>query len=225
MRARVLRWLALLALTGLAAGCQLVDEPIPPPRTPTPSGLPPLGSPGEEFPTTIAELQAFTRPEAQVWQEEPVLTDVTVWLGPDGRWQQFRAGYVAAHADRLLTVRATPARLRVQRPLLAGLELLELGDEAVRDIAPFPGEALEPAALGRASRTALAACEVDGAPVEAVIYATGAPGSWDGEAWTVVPTWRATVVTADGGAVVDPTSGSPFAPLTCVEPLAIPSEA
>lgn len=212
---------AAVAVVALAlAGCQLVDESedLAPNDPVSNAAEDPLGSPDDDFPTTLRGILAVTAPEALTWQDEPVLTDVTVWLAPSGQWERFRVGYVAAEADRFLTIRADPDRLRLERPLLEGLQLLPLPQEALAELPDLPAEVLEPRALGEATRPALGECGADG-PVRAVLYATGAPAAWDGERWSTVPTWRATVVTADGGVIVDPRDGTPFAPLTCVEPL------
>lgn len=214
--------MAVLAVL-LLSGCQLVDRSadLEPVET-TSEGIGAdelLGNPDEEFPATLAELRAFTAPEALTWQDEPVLVDVTVWLAPDERWERIRVTYVAAEADRMLTLRADPERLRLERPLLEGLQLLPLPEEAVQAIPPLPDEVLEPATLAEAASSALSDCGDPNGVVRKVVYATGAPAAWDGQAWTVAPTWEATVVTSQTGVVVAPSSGRPLAPLRCVEPL------
>lgn len=216
------RLLTILALVVLAAGCQLVDSAEDLPQGPSQDPVAaedPLGSPEDDFPSTLAGLRAFAGPEALTWQEEPVLVDMTVWMRPSGAWEQLRATYVAVDADRFLTVRATPERLRVERPRLEGLQLPELPEAAVAGIPSLPEGLLEPVDLGAAAADALAACEAGGEDVVAVVYATGAPAAWDGEAWSTPPEWRATVVTGSTGVAVDPTSGTALDPLTCVEPL------
>ncbi len=218
----VLLGLLLMALTG----CELVDEGVevdPDASETAVAAEDPLGSPEDDFPSTLAGLVATALPEAQAWQDEPVLVDATVWLDPDGTCTQVRSTWVAAEADRFLTVRATPDRLRVERPLLEGLQLQELSDEAVTAIPALPADVLEPVALGEAAASALADCDAADRTVMAVVYATGAPAAWDGTEWTTVPRWQATVVTSSTGVAVAPTSGQAFAPLTCVMPL-LPEE-
>lgn len=245
-----MRRLLLIALLALAvSACQLVDPPdqAATGEVGTADGLGAesddlLGNPEDEWPTTLAGLLALVRPEALLWQDAPVLADLTVWFAPPGvlapsravdtptaaprpdavPWARVRLTFVAAGADRMLTVRATPDRLSLQRPRLAGLALPELPPQAVEQMESLPAGVLEPHALAHASRGALAQCDDDGDPVVAVLYATGAPAAWNPEAgqWDPVPTWRATVLTETVGVSVDPTSGTAFAPLTCVEPLA-----
>ena len=86
------------------------------------------------------------------------------------------------------------------------------------ELPDLPDDALEPAELAAAAAPALEQCDASG-DVAAVIYANGAPESWDGQAWASAPVWRATVLTPTGGAVVRPDDGTPFAPLTCPDPL------
>lgn len=220
-------WLVSVALL-LVAGCQLSDpETVTAGPTESQSQAeraPALGSPDEDWPATLDELQAVARPEALNWQEEPVLADVTVWLQPDARWERVRLTYVAAEAERMLTYRAQPDELHLERPRLAGLQLQKLSQQAVDAMQPLPQEALEPVQLATAAGPALAECGSSDEPPRAVLYATGAPAAWDGTQWTNNPTWRATVVTERAGVVVDVTSGQAFAPLTCVEPVLLTAE-
>lgn len=202
-----------------APACQF-GGPVGGAPSAAPAAPPPLGSPEEEFPTTLAELRAFGRAQAVTWNDDPLLADATVWLSPSGRWERVRLSYVAAHADRLLTLLGDRESVRVQRPTLAGLGLLPLDETGAAALPPFPEDALEPVSLGEAAQPALADCGTPGT-VRAVVYATGAPGSWDGQEWTLLPTWRATVVTPRGGVSVSPADGTAYAPLTCVEPLVL----
>lgn len=216
-------WAGLVVLAILLSGCQLVDrnadlEPAESPSTAAGADQL-LGNPDEEFPTTLAELRAYAAPEALIWQDEPVLADVTVWLDPRGLWERVRVTYVAPDSDRMLTLRADPEQLRLERPRLEGLQLMPLPSEAVEAIPPLPDDVLEPRGLAEASSAALAECGDPGGTVRKVVYATGAPAAWDGQEWTVAPTWEATVVTSQTGVVVAPGSGRPLAPLRCVEPL------
>lgn len=224
------RWsrLLLAATLVVAAGCQLSDtadsHAEAAPGAATAAVDPVLGNPDDDWPETLQELREIARPEALSWQDEPVLADVTVWLEPTGAWERVRLTYVAGDAERMLTYRAQPDELRLERPRLAGLQLRELPQKAVLAIEAFPEEALEPVALAEAAAPALAQCDAAGQPVRAVLYATGAPAAWDGTRWTRTPTWRATVVTPAGGVVVDPVTGQAFAPLTCVDPLLLSAE-
>lgn len=214
-------WVIAVALA--LAGCQLVEDSAElTPSGPTRSAAEePLGSPDDDFPTTLRGVMAVTRPEALTWQDAPVLTDVTVWMDQTGQWERFRVGYVAAEADRFLTVRVDPERLRVERPLLEGLQLLPLPPEAVDALQPLPDGVLEPAALGAAAADALGQCGDAGGRARAVLYTTGAPAAWDGERWSLSPDWRAIVVTASAGVAVDPSTGQARTPLTCVDPVGV----
>lgn len=206
----------------LLAGCQLSEETGPTTVDGGGEGAgsadAALGSPDREWPRTLGALQAVAEPEALTWQEEPVLADLTVWL-ESGEWDRVRLTYVAAASERMMTYRSDPEQLRVERPLLSGLQLPVLPREATEQLTPLPEGVLEPAALGEAAAASLAECGAAGEAVEAVLYATGAPAAWDGTTWRPIPTWRATVVSASAGVIVDPVTGGPFAPLTCVEPL------
>lgn len=211
---------AVLA-AALLVGCQL-SEATGPAVVATSEGAAAedaaLGSPEQDWPRTLPALQAYAAPEALAWQDDPVLADVTVWLDEEGRWQRVRLTYVAPDAERMMTIRSRPDELRVERPRLAGLQLPELPAAAVEQMVPLPADVQEPAALGEAAAQALADCGAGG-PARAVLYATGAPAAWDGSTWSRIPSWRATVVTPAGGVIVDPVTGTAFAPLTCVEPL------
>lgn len=216
----------LAAALGLT-GCSVAEEPGPTQVQPSGAAAaadqPALGSPDTDWPRTLPALQAVAMAEAQTWQEEPVLADATVWLDPQGAWERVRLTYVAGAADRMLTYRSRPDELRVERPLLSGLQLPELPIAAVEQLPPLPGAVLEPADLAEASATALADCGAEG-PVRAVLYATGAPATWDGAEWTRTPSWQATMVTEEVGVTVDPQTGTAFAPLTCVEPFLLDAE-
>lgn len=216
-----LRLLLVLLVLGLCAACQVVDQTGQQERTAdtSPAPAPALGSPDEEWPMTLAGMRAFAAPEALEWQDLAILADVTVWLTPEQRWDRVRLTYVAEDADRLFTYRSSPQDLRIERPLLQGLQLPSLPAPAISAIEPFPAETLEPVALAQAAAPALAECGGNGDDAGAVLYATGAPAAWDGAQWTRLPNWRATVVTPTVGVVVDPSTGQAFAPLTCVEPV------
>ncbi|MEE8602628.1 hypothetical protein [Euzebya tangerina] len=228
MRADVTRLVVTLLLGLGLVGCQITD----PEGQVTieasddqagPEEEPALGSPEEEWPRTIPALRAAALPEAQIWQDEPVLADLVVFM-TDGRWDSVRLTYVAPDAERMLVYRSAPDDLRLERPLLEGLQLPSIPALGVELIDPFPEDALEPIDLAAAAAPALADCDAEGEEVRAVLYATGAPATWDGSTWTRLPSWRATVVTESVGVVVDPLNGQAFAPLTCVEPLLLGTE-
>ena len=222
----------VLAAVALAA-CQPVDQPVvAPSQDAAPSDADLLGNPDEEFPTDLAELRAFGLQRAVLWQDDPRLSVVVVYLdgegdgGGDGggggggqAWERVRLTYVAPDADRILTVEAVPdGGARVERQTLSGLQLQPITAAGVAELPDLPDDALEPAALAAAAAPALEQCDAAG-DVAAVIYANGAPESWDGQAWASAPVWRTTVLTPDGGAVVRPDDATPFAPLTCPDPL------
>lgn len=210
--------LGLLAAAAVVVACQPVDRLPPPPAADGGVGDDVLGNPDEDLPRALPALLARGSHEAEVWQDEPVLVDATVWLDPAGAWERARLTYLAPLGDRLFVLRLDEDGAEHARPSLAGLQLPSVPEEALAEVPELPADALPPEELGPAAADALAACEVSG-PVRAVLYATGAPGAWDGERWTAVPVWRATAVAESGGAVVDPRTGVAYAPLVCVEPL------
>lgn len=214
-------WLPAFGVAAAAlvlAACQPVDEVADAPAaTPAAVASDLLGNPDEDFPATLAELRAYGRERALTWQDDPLLSTVTVYL--DGAaWQRVRLTYVAADADRILTVTGDPEGARAERQTLAGLELVPVSAEGVSQLPELPAATLEPAALVEAAAPALEQCGAAG-EVAAVLYANGAPEAWDGEAWTAAPVWRATVLTPQGGVVVRPEDAVAFAPLTCPDPL------
>lgn len=214
------RALVVFAAAVLASACQPLD-PVTPGASDGAATEPSaevLGNPDADFPATLDELLAFTAVEAGAWQDEPVPAELTVWL-LDGAWTQVRVTFVAADADRILTISARPDEgQQVSRPHLPGLGLASLPSSAVAALPPLPESALEPDALAEAAADALAACDLQ-PPVVAVSYLTGAPAAWDGSRWDPLPTWRATVLTEQGGVSVDPSTGRPFAPLVCTGPI------
>ena len=210
----------VLVLSLLLTACQVTD---PEGQVEVTAGAiaddapePALGSPDEDWPRTTQAMRAFALPEAQTWQDDPVLADFTVFLA-EGEWESVRLTYVAADAERMLVYESTPEQLSLERPLLEGLQLLPVPGAAIAAIEVLPEGALEPVELAEASATALADCDAAGEEVRAVLYATGAPAAWDGTQWTRTPTWRATVVTDSTGVLVEVESGQAFAPLTCTD--------
>ncbi|MDP8969162.1 MAG: hypothetical protein M3N52_01360, partial [Actinomycetota bacterium] len=131
-------------------------------------------------------------------------------VGLDERmaWTEARLTYLAAEADRFLTVQLRPTGGVQERPTLATLGLKPVSARGLQQLPPMPTNAREPAALARAARSALIECGVD-QPTRGVLYATGAPASWDGQRWADPPVWTATVTgPKDSGVVVDPVSGA-----------------
>ncbi len=202
---------ALLALA--VAACQPFGGPPDEAADPTPTVVasPRRGAPVAGMPQALAALLDRTDAAAIEWQDEPRLAEVAVKLGADGRWREARALYVAADADRFLSLRASGDGVAQQRPTLATLGLRPVTEAGVASLPRLPGRVRNPGALASAAGEALAECGVT-APVRDVLYATGAPVTWDGSAWTMPPTWKATLRDQRGaGATVDPVTGAPVA--------------
>ncbi|CAN5480092.1 hypothetical protein BH23ACT7_BH23ACT7_18720 [soil metagenome] len=204
----------------LAGGCQPAGDASPAGSETVPAAAPddPRGRPRTDFPATLAELSRLGGMTAAEWQEDPRLADAAVELAPDGAWASARLTYLAADADRFLTLRMEPGSTSQQRPTLGGLGLTAVGGEALEAVPPLPDDTLEPADLAAAAAPVLERCGASGA-VTTVLYATGAPAIWDGQSWTVDPQWRATVATGSGGAAVDPRTGAAVLDDPCLEPL------
>lgn len=204
---------AVLAVVAVV-GCQPVDE-LAPRRDASEATVTetPLDAPVRGMPSTVAALLARAEPEARAWQDEPVLAEILIGLGPRDRWRQAELTWIAAHADRQLTVTVTDEEVHDELTTLAALQLRPVSRRGVAAIPAFPGDAMEPGELAEAARAALRACRVTGSP-QAVLYASGAPVSWNGRRWTVPPQWTATVTTSGGAVQLDPVTG---ARLGCVE--------
>ena len=157
------------------------------------------------MPGSLSELQARGLPIAEEWQEKPTLVEVKVDLDADRRWTAARLHYVAADADRFLSLTTSGSGFTQERPSLAGLQLQPLTAQAVTQLPPFPADAVAPEAA--AADEDVSGCGARG-PVT-VLYVTGAPYAWDGMTWTQPPRWRGIVTTVEGiGARVDLTTGA-----------------
>ncbi len=204
-----MRRVAAALIMLLVAACQPAGAP---------SAAPSQGSPARDgrrapergVPQTLDELVARVEPAALEWQDEPHLAEVSVALGADGSWTQARAVSLAAGADRLLTGGVTPDGLFQQRTTRSTLGLQPVSGDGRVELPARPDDVAEPRHLVAAAEAPVAAC--DAGPVVQVLYATGAPVSWDGQAWSVAPEWTATLTDAQGaGATVDPAGDGPVA--------------
>lgn len=203
---------ALLAGSLLAVACQPVDtevaegEPVdardtgaPPAAAGTP-GAPTSATAAPADLTALLEVQAST---AAQWQAGARPVELVASLD-DGRWTGTTILYLAPDADRFLLVSADAGGAAQQRPTLATLGLEPVTGPGVEAVPPLPELVLDPVALAAAAAGALAACDAGG-DVTSVAYTTGAPATWDGQAWVEPPVWTATVAADDGaGVVVDP---------------------
>ena len=201
-----MRALLMLCVAVLATACQLSGGPAARPgAVPTDaSDGPRLGAPEAGLPSTLDELLDRGLRVAEEWQEEPILAEVEVDLDEQRRWTGARLLYVAADADRFLSLVASGSGFSQERLTLSTLQTQPIPAEGLADVPAFPDTVLEPVALLDAEDAA--ACNVG--PPATVLYVTGAPVAWDGVQWTSPPEWRATVTSEAAGAVLDVASGS-----------------
>jgi hypothetical protein len=198
--------LALAAALVLAA-CQPVDDyGVRDRETPPSAAASPLGSPVQGMPADLVELLARTTAVAREWQDEPRVAEVRVGLGARDRWASAEVTYLAPSADRILTVTVDADGVGRELSTLATLNLRPVSARGLALLPELPPEVWEPAALARSARSALRRCGLT-SPVDGVLYATGAPVSWNGRRWTAPPVWTATVTTDRGGVQVDPLTG------------------
>jgi hypothetical protein len=207
---------ALVVAAALAlAACQPVDDYGAGDReTPPSAAASPLGAPEQGMPGNLAELLERATAVAREWQDEPRVAEIRVSLGARGRWESAEVTYLAPSADRILTVTLSADGVARELSTLATLNLRPVSARGLALLPDLPPEAQEPSALARGARAALRRCGV-GAAAEAVLYATGAPVSWNGRRWTAPPAWTATVVTARGGVQVHPLTGDE---VRCITP-------
>lgn len=217
-----MRAAGVVAVTLLLAACQ-------PSGGPAADGTPPesvattvdrRGAPSTGVPQNLTDLVARGDETAVTWQDEPTLAEIAVTLDTDGRWESARLLYLAAEADRYLSLQLSPDGLAEQRPLLEStLQLQPVPAAGLEQVPPLPDGTLDPLPLAEAAADALAACGVEGAVVD-VLYASGAPFSWDAgtQTWRAVPEWTATLTDDAGfGVAVDPVSGAPDDDDACLE--------
>lgn len=197
------------------AACQPVDDyAVRDRETPPSAAASPLGAPQQGMPADLAELLERATVVAREWQDEPRVAEVRVSLGARGRWADAEVTYLAPSADRILTVTMSADGVRRELSTLATLSLKPVNARGLAQLPELPAEVQEPSALARGARAALRRCGM-GAGAEAVLYATGAPVSWNGRRWTAPPAWTATVMTDQGGVQVDPLTGDD---LRCITP-------
>lgn len=209
--------MATVAVTALAA-CQPVEVGGAATATtttaPVTGSSPGRGAPDRQTPTTFAGILDRALQTALTWQDAPQPAEIIVELGPD-RPSAADVTYLAADADRLLTVRITDDGIVERRPTLGALDLLPISTPGMEELPPPPEGVLDPLALAAAAGQPLSDCGVDpGAGTVEVGYATGAPYAWDGSRWADPPAWTATVtiVSSDGarsGVPTDPVTGLP----------------
>lgn len=192
-------------VVALLAGCQLAGGPgdaVTEP--PTDAAGRPIGAPPVGMPQTLAELLERGQLLAEEWQDEPVVVEVEVDIDDGGSWSGARLTYLAADADRFLSLVTSGSGFSQQRPSLATFQLQPVTPDGVEQIPQLPEDAAEPAEL--AASEAAAGCGVEGAAT--VLYVTGAPVAWDGTSWSAEPSWRANVTDEDApGAALDVTTG------------------
>jgi hypothetical protein len=198
-------------LMALVVACQPAGEPALDPADgavgQSVEGEDAVGAPARGMPGTLAGLVERGRVPAQEWQPDPRLVEVWVALDEEQRPARANLTYVAADADRLLVVRVDGDGVSLEQPTLRTLQLAEVSAAGLDAIPELPDGVLDPTALAEAAEPALDECDLS-APVRTVVYATGAPMSWDGQRWTAEPQWTANLLVEDGGTVVDPADGA-----------------
>lgn len=217
---------ACLALVVLA--CTPGEEPVLPieGESGEPAAAPeePLGAPDSVFVPTLRELTARGREAALAWQDDPRLAEVVALFDDDGAVTTAELTYLAADADRILSVTVTAGGVTPTRIRLDNFSLAPIDDFSLDAIAPLPGRALDPIDLAEAAASALSDCGVSGDPTS-VVYASGAPWSWNDGNWEPRPTWSAAVRSGSVGAVVLDVDGGPADPdqgETCATDLETP---
>lgn len=220
-RCPVARWTLLVVLVvaaGATSGCQLFDdEPLSgdvDSATPGAGGAP-VGAPDEGVPGDLSALVARTTPEATRWQPQPRPAEAVVELG-DQRWRAASVTYAAAGAESVLVVRVDGGGVSTQRVNFQPLGLEPIPADAITDLPPLQGVgALDE--LVAAAEAQFPACDAEGPAVE-VRLATGAPASWEGDAWAQPPRWRAVVSDGQGvGVRLDAERAEPVAEDRCVD--------
>lgn len=190
----------LLAVAVLLAACQPVDE-VEPGAAESAAGER-TDSSGADLDLTTVEAAAEA--VATEWDRGARVVELSVRLDADGSSRQARVSYVAPEADRMLVVTVDGSGSSSQELTLETLGFAPLPREAVASIPALPAAVVEPPAAVRAveEREALEAC-VDEGPPQEVLYATGAPGAWDGGGWAPAPVWSLAVLAPGGGVRVN----------------------
>lgn len=204
------RVLACLAVAGLLAACQPVDHLELEDEEAEPAPLPGGGASGQ-LPDTLEGLLDRGQDLAREWQREPVLAEVAVTVAGE-RWRRARLLYLAADADRFLSLRFDREQVSQERVTLETLGLEPVPAGGLAGIPQFPTDALEPAALVEQAQPHVDGC-LEGPPTE-IIYDTGAPAAWQGSGWSDPPVWSATLWHAGGdgggqGRRVNPVTADP----------------
>lgn len=217
MRTSAMRSRAVFAALVVAAGlgaCQPIDDVDTGSRAPdagSAEATPQLGAPVRGAPASIAALLERTDSAALQWQDQPRVAEVRVGIAGRDRWAAAAVTYLAADADRLFTVTVDSAgATSVERTTLATLEVEPVPEPGLADVPLFPDDAQAPTELAAAARPVLSACGFR-ERIDTVVYTSGAPFTWNGEAWSQPPAWRALVLTEGGaGVALDPVTAEPL---------------
>jgi hypothetical protein len=204
----------------LLVACQPVDRGAVPREEPESAGTAaPLGRGAPAaggLPGDVEALLSELSTTALQWQGGARPVELHVELAEQSTWAAARVLYLAPDADRFLLMIVTPDGTTQERPTLETLALAPVTGPALEQVPPLPEAIRQPHELAEAAAEPLDACGFD-EQATGVLYASGAPASWDGERWTEPPGWTATVTNADGsGVVLDPVTGAPE-PDSCVE--------
>ena len=206
-RLSYVRPLLVAAVAMLAIACQPSDDP----RETVGQGEqaapeePPVGVVAGGVPQTLGGLFDRVDEPAGEWQSGARPAEILTRMSEESVGSA-RVTFVSGGADRFLVVNLSDDGMSQDAPSLAGLELGILPSGAVDEIEPADALADAPALIDAAA-PALDECGF-GDEVTSVLYTTGAPAAWTGDAWAEAPSWRGLLRVGDAGTVhVDPRSG------------------
>lgn len=195
-----------LLLVGLLCACQPVDDlsSVQISATADTESAATAGAVGA-LPLTLPELWSRGQTLADEWQGQarPVTAEVT--LDEQG-WADAEVRYLAADADRLLSVAFLDGTIATEQVSLSMFGAEPLTDSGLQQVPDGARDWLEPEDLLTAAQAVLEECGLGGA--NRVLYTTGAPASWTKQGWASAPRWKAMIIGADGhSAIVDPSTG------------------
>jgi hypothetical protein len=199
-----------------AGACQPADDP---------AVLEASEETGEEVaarpsvPAALDELIAETDAVAAEWQDDVRAVEVLIHLTPEREATRARVTYLAAQADRFLTVEIDERGTSEERPTLATMGLYPVDPAGIEAIPSLPEGAEDPDDLAESAAPVLDECGFD-TTVDSVLYTSGAPAAWDGQRWAGELGWTATARSGGGNAVtIDPVDGTP-----ADDPCVVPAE-
>lgn len=189
--------LVLLAVVLLVVACQPVDE-----LSTGPAAGGEAAEPDAWGSEDLGDLTTATGDIAREWDADARLVKVSVRLDDELAWEEASTTYVAPDADRLLVITASEEGTEDERPTLETLGFEALPPEAVDELARLPADVVPPDSAAERAADALDDCDYPDDPHQ-VLYANGAPGSWDGTSWVSEPEWTVAVTSEGGGVRLD----------------------